>query len=162
MDTADFLIRYAVPQEAEDTRRVLVETWHDTYDPLLGPEKVAEITNRWHAVEMLTEQIDSPDALFLVAEHSGRLIGHAFARMPQSRVLFLSRLYVLPAWQRQGLGARMLEAMVERNPEAVQMCLNVEAENGKGVAFYRRHGFTVRGERVDDGRRSLQMEKLLR
>jgi hypothetical protein len=30
-----------------------VETWHDTYDPLLGRERVTEITNRWHAVEAL-------------------------------------------------------------------------------------------------------------
>ena len=162
MDTADFLIRHAVPQEAEATRRVLVETWHDTYDPLLGSEKVAEITSRWHAVEVLTEQIGSPDASFLVAEHSGRLIGHAFARMPQPGVLFLSRLYVLPAWQRQGLGARMLGAVAERHPEVARMRLNVQAENGKGVAFHRRHGFTVIGERVEDGLRSLQMEKLLR
>lgn len=162
MDVADFLIRPAVWQEAEDTRRVLVETWHDTYDSLLGSERVAEITNRWHAVDVLAEQIGSPDALFLVAEHSGRLIGHAFARMLEPGVVSLSRLYVLPAWQRQGLGARMLGAVVERHPGAARMRLNVKAENGKGVAFYCRHGFTVVGERVEDGLRSLQMEKLLR
>lgn len=162
MDTAGFLIRRAVPREAGDTRRVLVETWHDTYDSLLGLEKVTEITSRWHAVEVLTEQIGSPDTSFLVAEHSGRLIGHAFARMLRPDVLFLSRLYVLPAWQRQGLGARMLGAVVERHPGAARMHLYVEAENGKGVAFYRRHGFTVTGEREGDGMRSLRMERLLR
>ena len=162
MDLADFLIRHAVPREAEDTRRVLVETWHDTYDPLVGWEKVVEITSQWHAVKVLTEQIGSPDASFLVAEHSGRLIGHAFARMPQPGTLFLSRLYVLPAWQRQGLGTRMVGAVLEQYPGAARMRLNVEAENLKGVAFYRRHGFTVVGERKESGLRSLQMEKLLR
>ena len=40
MDNADFLIRPANPQDADDTRRVLAETWHDTYDPLLCSEKV--------------------------------------------------------------------------------------------------------------------------
>lgn len=162
MDATDFLIRHAIPQDAEDTRRVLVETWHDTYDCLLGSEKVAEITDQWHAVEVLAQQIISPDALFLVAEHSGRLIGHAFARKPQPTVLFLSRLYVLPTWQRQRLGARVLGAVVERHPGAGQMRLNVEVENGKGVAFYHRHGFTAVGKRAENGLRSLQMEKLLR
>lgn len=61
MDDAGFLIRHAVLQDAEDTRRVLVETWHDTYDPLLGSEKVTEITDRWHAVDVLTQQIGSSD-----------------------------------------------------------------------------------------------------
>ena len=162
MDDADFLIRHAVPQDAEDTRHVLVETWHDTYDPLLGSEKVTEITSQWHAVEVLTQQIGSPDALFLAAEHSSRLIGHAFARMPQLGVLFLFRLYVLPTWQRRGAGALLLEAVVERHPGAARMRLNVKAENVKGVAFYRRHGFTVVGERVEEGSHSLQMEKSLR
>lgn len=162
MENADFLIRPAVPQDAEDTRRVLVETWHDTYDPLLGSEKVAEITGQWHAVEVLTQQVSLPDASFLVAEHSGRLIGHAFARVPQPDVLFLSRFYVLPSWQRRGVGTHMLGAMVERHPGAARMRLNVESGNGKGVAFYRRHGFTVIGERMEGGLRSLQMEKRLR
>ena len=162
MDDVDFLIRRAVPRDAEETRRVLVETWHDTYDPLLGSEKVAEITGRWHAVEVLTQQIGLPNALFLVSGHPGRLTGHAFARMPQPGVLFLSRLYVLPVWQRQGLGTRMLEAVVEQHPGAAWMRLNVEAENKKGVAFYRRHGFTVAGERTEEELRSLQMEKALR
>jgi ribosomal protein S18 acetylase RimI-like enzyme len=162
MDDADFLIRPAIPEDAGGTRRVLVETWQDTYDSLLGPERVREITGRWHAVEALTEQIGSPDASFLAAEHSGRLIGHAFAREPQPGVLFLSRLYVLPAWQRRGVGTRLLRAVVERHPGAARMRLNVEVENGKGVAFYRRHEFKVVGEQAEQGLCSLRMEKLLR
>lgn len=77
-------------------------------------------------------------------------------------MLFLSRLYVLPAWQRRGVGARMLSAVLERHPGTARMRLNVEAGNGKGVAFYRRHGFTMVGERAEEGLRHLQMEKLLR
>lgn len=162
MNGATPLIRPAVPRDAEGTRRVLAETWHDTYDPLLGPETVARITGRWHAVAVLAEHIASPGASFLVAEHAGRLIGHAFAREPQPGVLFLSRLYVLPVWQRRGVGARLLEAVVERHPGAARMRLDVEAENGKGVSFYRRHGFTVVGEPTEEGRRKLRMEKPLR
>jgi ribosomal protein S18 acetylase RimI-like enzyme len=82
--------------------------------------------------------------------------------MSQPGALFLSRLYVRPSWQRRGVGTRMLGAVVERHPEAARMRLNVESENGKGVAFYRRHGFAVVGERTEEGLRSLQMEKLLR
>ena len=158
---SNFLIRPAVPDDAEATRRVLVETWHDTYDPLLGPVKVTEITGQWHAVEVLAKQISVLDALFLVAEHESLLIGHAFARELQPGVLFLSRLYVLPAWQRQGVGARLLEVVAERHPKAVLMRLNVNAKNGKGVAFYRRHGFVTVGEREEDGWRSRRMEKAL-
>ena len=162
MDDANILIRSATPQDAEGTRRVLVQTWHDTYDALLGPEKVAETTGRWHAVEALAEQIADPAATFLVAEHAGALIGHAFARGPQAGVLVLFRLYVLPVWQRRGVGARLLGAVVERHPGAARMRLDVEAENVKGAAFYRRHGFAAVGERAQEGLRSLRMERALR
>ena len=156
------MIRPAVLQDAEDTRRVLVETWHDTYDPLLGVEKVTEITGRWHAIEALIEQIGLPAAAsFLVAEHLGQLIGHAFARELKPDVLFLSRLYVLPVWQRQGVGRRLLEAVLDRHPDAARVCVNVEAENGKGVAFYRRNAFVVVDEKTEGGLRSLRMEKAL-
>lgn len=111
---------------------------------------------------MLAEQISAQDGSFLVAEHEGRLIAHAFAREPQTGVLFLSRLYVLPVRQRQGVGARLLEAVVERHPGAAVMRLDVEAENEKAVAFYRQHGFVAVGERAEKGLRSLRMEKALR
>ena len=158
---ADLLIRPAIPDDVEATRRVLAETWHDTYDALIGPERVAEITGRWHAAEALAGQVALPGASFLVAARGGELIGHAFARESQPGVLFLSRLYVLPAHQRQGVGAHLLAAVLERHPGAERVRLNVEAENGKGVAFYRRHGFMVVGEREEEGLRSLRMEKPL-
>lgn len=160
--SSDILIRPAAREDAEGTRRILAETWHDTYDFLIGSEKAAEITGRWHAIEVLREQIGSPAASFLVAERLGRLVGHAFARESQPGVLSLSRLYVLPPCQRRGVGARLLRAVSERHPRATRMHLDVEAENGKGVAFYRRHGFAVVGETTGEGLRSLRMEKALR
>ena len=51
---------------------------------------------------------------------------------------------------------------MERHPGAARMRLDVQAENEKGVAFYRRHGFAVVGEATEEGRRTLRMEKPLR
>lgn len=116
---SEVLIRPAVLQDAEGTRRVLVETWHDTYDPLLGVEKVTEITGRWHAIEALVEQIGLPAAAsFLVAEHLGQLIGHAFARELKPDVLFCpgstycrsgsGRAWAGASWRLCWIGTRML------------------------------------------------------
>lgn len=56
----------------------------------------------------------------------------------------------------------MLEVVLEWHPGAAQVRLSVEAGNRKSVAFYHRHGFTVVGGQVEDGRCLLQVEKLLR
>ena len=50
---------------------------------------------------------------------------------------------------------------MERHPAARRLRLGVEAENPKALGFYRRQGFAVTGERVEDGVRSLRMEKAL-
>ena len=72
-------IRAAEPRDLEAVRALLVETWHDTYDPLLGVDKVTEITNSWHSIDALRPQLALPDCSFLVAEEGGRIVGHAFA-----------------------------------------------------------------------------------
>jgi ribosomal protein S18 acetylase RimI-like enzyme len=56
----------------------------------------------------------------------------------------------------------LLAAVIERHPRATRMRLIVEAENIKGVSFYRHHGFTVAGEAVEDGVNVLRLEKALR
>jgi ribosomal protein S18 acetylase RimI-like enzyme len=159
--TADVLIRPATRDDLGAVRSLLVETWHDTYDPLLGRERVTEITNRWHAVEALARQLDAPDSSFLVAERDREAIAHAHAQARDPRILVLGRLYVRPAFQRQGIGGRLLAAVTLRHLQASLIRLTVEADNAKGVAFYRRNGFAVTGEVVENGLRGLRMEKAL-
>lgn len=140
---------------------VLVETWHDTYDSLIGTEKVAEITSKWHAVEVLARQLEAEDSSFLVAEVDGRIVGHAMVRIAEPAALVLARLYVLPAYQRRSIGAQLLTIAIERHLPAKRVRLDVEAENSKGLSFYRKHDFIVVGETSEDGVKVLQMEKQL-
>ena len=131
--TSDVLIRPATRDDLGAVRGLLVETWHDTYDPLLGRERVIEITDRWHAVEALARQLDLPDSSFLIAARDREAIGHAFAQAPHPPVLVLGRLYVRPALQRQGVGGRLLAAVTLCHPQASLIRLMVEAGNAKGV-----------------------------
>ena len=159
--TLDLLIRPAVAADLEQVRQLLVETWHDTYDPLIGPEKVTAITGQWHAPEVLARQIEAPDSVFLVALHGEDLVGHALAQSRQPPIVMLLRLYVLPRWQRRGIGGRLLDAVIEAYPGLTALRLSVEADNPKGVSFYTAHGFELRGEHAEDGVSTLRMERML-
>ena len=152
-------IRQAEPNEVPAVRALLVETWHDTYDGLIGPEKVTEINDTWHSLENLTRQLALPDCSFLVAEDQGAMVGHVFANAQRPPVLTISRLYVTPARQRQGIGDLLLGAAVNQHPGCDTVRLVVEAENAKGIAFYERHGFQQVGEAVVEGIRHFRMEK---
>ncbi len=155
----ELLIRPAEERDLTDVRALLVETWHDTYDALIGPERVTEITNSWHAIDKLKQQLALPDCSFLVAEDGGAIVGHVFANAQRPPVLSVSRLYVAPARQRQGIGKRLLDAAIARHPGCDTIRLTVEAENAKGIAFYEREGFSTVGEAVVEGIRHFRMEK---
>ena len=158
---SDILIRPATAVDIQQVRQILVETWHDTYDAIIGHDKVAEITGQWHALELLAKQLQSPGVSFLVAAHESELVGHAFANSPQPPIVMLLRLYVLPRWQRRGVGSLLLDAVIRAYPGATALRLSVEADNIKGVSFYRRHGFQLRGEQAEEGLKVLRMEKML-
>jgi ribosomal protein S18 acetylase RimI-like enzyme len=156
-------IRPAKLKDVGAVSRLLVETWHDTFDDLLGPERVREITERWHAEEVLARQLDSQDGTFLVAELAGQVVGHALgdAPKPPPPLLMVYRLYVRPAFQRRGIGGALLAALVRRHPETDRIRLLVEADNVKGRAFYARNGFVAAGEVMEGGLRAFRMEKTL-
>ena len=141
--------------------QLLAVTWHDTYDALIGREKVDDITSRWHAVDVLARQVESADISFLVADIGGLIVGHSLANAQHAPTLFLARLYVLPAYQRRGIGESLLAAAIKRHAPMARVRVDVEADNAKGVSFYQRRGFVVLGETAQDDLNILQMEKVL-
>jgi ribosomal protein S18 acetylase RimI-like enzyme len=156
---SELIVRPAEESDIADVRALLVETWHDTYDALIGPEKVTEITDSWHSTDNLMRQLALPENSFLVAENQGTIVGHAFANAQRPPVLTISRLYVAPDRQRQGIGKQLLDAAIARHPDCDTIRLVVEAENAKGIAFYEREGFHAVGEAVVEGIRHLRMER---
>ena len=134
-------IRRALPGEEGAVGELLSATWHDAHDAVLGPDRVDEITGIWHTPERLAEEIADPAVLFLVAQaEDGRLVGHALARMDQDGGLHLIRLYVRPGRQGEGLGSRLLDAVVAAYPAARFLRLEVQEHSRDAIRFYRRHG----------------------
>jgi ribosomal protein S18 acetylase RimI-like enzyme len=116
-------------------RRLLVETWHATYDATLGAGRVTEITNTRHAIPVLHVQIEEPGCCFLIAEQAGAIVGHINTREQPEHTLYLGRLYVHPTSQRQGIGRCLLRAALGRHPTATRVWLTVAADNAPAIAF---------------------------
>lgn len=81
----------------------------------------------------------------LVGEANGQLVGYLL--MSGSHV---DQLFVLPGFQGQGMGRRLLGAALGRGLRP--LTLNVFAENGRARRFYERHGFreAARWHNTDD------------
>jgi GNAT superfamily N-acetyltransferase len=161
MDSAAFVIRTATKADIDAVCALLRETWHQVYDPIIGPDAVDEISARWHAPALLNHQLGRPRASFIVACTGDLVIGHGFAFVRDPATLVVSRLYVSSSHQRQGVGRSLLAALCARHREAASLCLFVAAENRPGLSFYLGEGFTIVREGLEEGVRVLHMEKPL-
>jgi ribosomal protein S18 acetylase RimI-like enzyme len=136
------LIRPARADDLAAVRALLVETWHDTYDSILGAARVTMVTDDWHSLTQLGHEMQREAHAFLVGVVEGNIEGTASVTLTESETLTIDRLYVRPTRQRQGLGSALLDACLAQFPQALRLRLEVEADNVKGRAFYARQGFT--------------------
>ena len=159
-------IQPAKVDEVREIKQVLSRTWTDTYGPFLPAEVIQKVTSLWHSPETLAAEIENDRVFFHVAkDDQGAIVGLLTAGQPSAEIISIGRLYVLPGSQRQGFGSKLLDACVAAYPEAQKLVLEVEAQNEKGLAFYRKHGFreVSRKEEETEGvaLKVVEMEKLL-
>lgn len=154
-------VRQAGAADLAAVRQLLVVTWLDTYDAVLGSEEVVAITDAWHSVAVLAPQLEMPRTSFLVAENEGMIVGHLFANAQRPPLLVVSRLYVLPDRQRRGIGAQLLATALRRHADAEVVRLDVAESNRKALSFYRRQGFQDVSRITEQGIEHIRMEKPL-
>ena len=135
-------LHLAKVEDVREIKQVLSETWIDTYGPFLPVEVIQKVTSLWHSPETLATEIENERVFFHVAkDEHGSIVGLLTAGRPSDDIVIIGRLYVLPGHQRQGIGGKLLEACITAFPGARRLRLEVEAQNVKGMAFYRKQGF---------------------
>lgn len=145
-------IRRARPADATSIQKLLMDTWHATYDHIYGAALVDELTSRWHSLANLSHQATAPGALFLVAEADGKMIGTSLAEIRDDRTILIARLYVHPGWQGRGFGKALLAQMISAFPDARLAELEVENQNEPAIRFYEAMGFSLQRALRFDGR----------
>jgi ribosomal protein S18 acetylase RimI-like enzyme len=146
------IIRDAEAADLPAVRALLVETWHATYDGIYGWRRVAEITNAWHSLENLSQQLGRESGAFLVGLVGDELVATSSARLERDRAALLTRLYVLPQYQGVGIGRTLLQVTLACFPQAPVARLEVESQNEPAIAFYERMGFFLQRQARFDGR----------
>lgn len=142
-------IRPATFTDVEAIRAIAWATWTETYRGLMAPKTQATILERWYSPEAIEAALGQGDQVFLVAEEAGAPCGFLQMRLVGPAMAELSRIYILPTYQRAGLGDRLFHQGLEllrarHRVRAVE--LTVEAANGPAQAFYEKHGFRKLGQ----------------
>src|SRR5688572_6737358 len=127
-------------EDIADIKRVLSETWVDTYRDILSPRTIQKVTSVWHDPERLAEQAQNPAMFFGAAKEEGKIVGLVTAASIDKDTIMVFRLYVHPHFQRRGIGSDLLKTTLLAFPDAKKLRLEVEEENKKGLSFYRKQG----------------------
>ncbi|CAN7446933.1 N-acetyltransferase family protein [Bosea sp. LjRoot237] len=152
MTQPGLIIRDATAADLPAVRGLLVETWHATYDGIYGWQRVAQITNAWHSLDALSAQLGRDSGVFLIAQLDKEIVGTASARREPDRAAMLTRLYVTPPRQGEGIGRTLLQVALACFPDAPVARLEVESQNELAIAFYERMGFFLQRQARFDGR----------
>jgi len=144
--SSPFTLRPYEPSDEESAIALWQRVWQQAYPAIDFAARVPWWRRRWRD-ELVT------NAAVIVAEQNGELAG--FVTIDSSG--YLDQLVVATEHQGSPLAALLVEAAKQRAPSGITLLVN--ADNGRAIRFYARHGFVHAGEDVNptSGRPVLKM-----
>lgn len=164
-----YFVRTAGEEDAEKIRALLAETFHATYDPFYGADKVAHLISGWHSPASIRARILKKDGEFLVADSGRDIGGIGYAAMypKMEKTVMLHQLYIRPSCQGDGIGRDIFAELETCFPDAEIMRVEVALQNVRAISFYERLGF-AEADRMEEwggpnsGLPAVVLEKTLR
>ncbi len=154
--SGEILVRQAAMNDIGLIQNMARIIWADTYAGYISQEEQTRVLAHSYSSESLMKSVN--ENVFLLAEVSGEAAGYIDMGR-QDEVLHLHRLYVMPKFQRIGLGRRLLEEAIalakklstgsfpgnDTNASPKVVVATVEEGNLKARRFYKKMGFTEEG-----------------
>jgi ribosomal protein S18 acetylase RimI-like enzyme len=150
----------ATAGDAEDISNLLRASWAAAYGSFLTADELNAVARELHHPDLIRHQISNPTVTFRLARTgSDALVGVATAmQSADEAVVSVLRLYVLPAYQGQGIGSQLLDSTLAAFPNAQRIQLQVAEGNPAGLSFWMKRGFRTSGrEETRVGDTSLQL-----
>jgi putative acetyltransferase len=110
-----------------------LRSWQAAYPQLDFIARLDWWRQRWRDELLRTADV-------VIAEDAGIMIGFVTID-PQT--LYLDQIVVAPEHWRSGIGAVLLEEARRISPHGLDLDVNVD--NARAIAFYKKHGFTIAG-----------------
>ena len=145
-------VRRVRPTDAARTRALRLEMLADS--PLAFLETIAEAAARPHRefVDRIVQTSDGPKRAQFVAEHDGRLVGHAggMASRDEPDLTVVFAVYVTPSWRGRGVLPLLIDAIADwsRASGRPELLLEVVVGNDRAMRAYERLGFVDIGVRA--------------
>lgn len=140
-------IQSATPADVSTICRLAHEIWWPTYRDLLPHGQIRLMLELMYSESALLNQLENGQQ-FSLATRNGTAVGFVgFQIKPESSVMRIEKLYVLPSEQGKGTGKRLINHVAALALAANLPCLELNVyRHNPAKAFYERQGFTVVSE----------------
>lgn len=92
---------------------------------------------------------DFHDNAFLKARRRGKIVGAVKTKLAENKC-WVGRLVVEPAFQRQGIGAKLLLAVERIMPDAAEYFLCTGSQSTDNIQFYEKAGYRFNGQEFEE------------
>ena len=146
----DIQIVDATFQDAHDIGQIQSETWMCAYpnpDFGISKEDVKGKVDEWEEQgdQRVIDHMQKPGAKSWVAKQGDKVIGF-IAVLKKDDENSVNALHVLPEYQGQGVGTRLLETALDWLGSSKRISLDVVLYNEKAKSLYKKFGFTQQKE----------------
>jgi ribosomal protein S18 acetylase RimI-like enzyme len=126
--------------------------WNEHYVAIIGQQQIDYMLNYFQSPTAIAKQIADGMLYFMVSNDKHNIAYYAIHLCNQSNDIKINKLYVMQEQQGQGIG-RDIIAMIQTYAMAQnrdKMCLTVNKNNQKSIQFYKKMGFNIIGNVIQD------------
>lgn len=139
-------IRRWTQDDAGFVYRILHETWLASYSSFIPKDELLEYLELHYSPGILKNIIQEPETHGYIAEADGVPAGYMRLKIEaEASNVFVSQLYVLPSYQKLGIGKKLMQTAVNDAISAGsdRLRIGVMVQNGASVRWYRSLGYRI-------------------
>lgn len=134
------MIRPMTINDITEVQRIAKLSWEHTYKNIIPTTIQTNYLNYFYSNSMLEKRLEK--TIMFIAQINNKTIGFAsFTAKDEDGDAELTAMYLLPEYQKQGFGKKLLQKGLEFLHNANQIFVYVESENHNGRQFYEHCGF---------------------
>ena len=136
-------------QKTADIAKII---WREYYTPIIGAAQVSYMLENFQSMETMKRQIEKEDFLYFLIKIDDVDVGYLSLRFEQDNRCFLSKIYILKEYRKNGYARRALleiENLCEEKEQSA-IWLTVNIHNEASISAYKKMGFEIIDEKCAD------------
>ena len=126
------------------------EIWNECYISIISKEQIEYMVKNFQSESIIKEQSEN-GYLYFIAEYDGTYAGYCCI-VPEDNSVFLSKFYIKKEFRGMGIAKKLLKYALKpfSSQELLRVHLTVNKYNTNSIAVYKKMGFEIFNECVND------------